>query len=115
MIAKYTQTADLAPSFSHPEGSWIGRLEDKAYGSEVNVTLLITDIAANKKYWLPVSLPSHNKLSNSEFDFKNDAQPGDIFVLITEKDDGGNTILLSARRILKLRDAPSREEIQPAY
>jgi hypothetical protein len=87
-------------TFDCPEGTWTGRLDQKAWGKSSNMLLYFSDQATGRKYWFSVFSRNRYRPRDNGHDFMNDAQPGDVFELTTQKTKKtGNPDLVSARRI----------------
>ena len=86
-------------AFDCPEGTWTATLEQKAWGKSANLILCFADIATGSKYRLSVFSNSQYKPRDGSHDFRNDAEPGDIFELTTKKTKSGNPDFKSARKI----------------
>jgi hypothetical protein len=82
-----------------PEGTWTARLDHKAWGKSQNLILYVTNTATGAKYWLSVFSRNGYKPRDNSHDFRNDAEPGDVFELTTRKTKSGNPDLTSARKI----------------
>jgi hypothetical protein len=55
MILGYDHVLDRNDyTFGCPEGTWIGRLDEKAWGKLRNLLLYFTDQSTNGRYWLSV-------------------------------------------------------------
>jgi hypothetical protein len=85
--------------FDCPEGKWMGRLEQLAWGKSTNLILYFADTATDRRYRLSVFAGSQYKPRDGSHDFRHDAQPGDLFELTTKKTKNGNPDLTSARKI----------------
>ena len=86
-------------AFDCPEGQWTGRLEQLAWGKSTNLILCFADMETGKQYRLSVFSGTRYKPRDGSHDFKNDAAPGDVFELTTNKTKNGNPDLKSARKI----------------
>ena len=86
-------------SFGCPDGSWRGRLDQKAWGDRGNLMLFFSDETTGEKYWFSVFWTNRYHPKDGGHDFKNDAESGDVFELETEKTKSGSPKLLSARKI----------------
>jgi hypothetical protein len=86
-------------AFDCPEGTWTATLEQKAWGKSSNLILCFADAATGKQYRLSVFSGTRYKPRDGSHDFRNDAEPGDLFELTTKKTKGGNPDLKSARKI----------------
>ena len=85
--------------FDCPEGTWTGRLDQKAWGNSTNLMLYFTDQATSRKYWFSVWHRNAYNPRNGGLDFKREAEPGDLFELTTKKTKNGNPNLITARKI----------------
>jgi hypothetical protein len=81
-----------------PEGIWNARLDAKAWGKSKNLILYFSDRATGLKYWFSV-FHREGYRSRDGQDFRDDAEPGDVFELTTGKNKTGSPRLLSARKI----------------
>jgi hypothetical protein len=86
-------------AFDCPEGTWTARLEQKAWGKSSNLILCFADYATGQKYRLSVFSHNRYKPRDDSHDFRNDAEPGELFELTTKKTKNGNPDLKSARKI----------------
>jgi hypothetical protein len=91
-------------TFDCPEGTWTGRLDQKAWGKSQNLILYFSDVATGKQYWFSVFNRNGYRAREGGESFKTDAEPGDVFELMTNKTKSGNPDLKSAR---KLAPAPA--------
>jgi hypothetical protein len=92
-------------AFDCPEGTWTAKLEQKAWGKSSNLILCFADAATGKQYRLSVFSSTRYKPRDGSHDFRNDAEPGDLFELTTTKTKSGNPDLKSARKITTLAAA----------
>jgi hypothetical protein len=72
-----------------PEGTWRGRLDNKAWGKSTNLILYFTDEATGRKYWLSVWHRDAYNPRGGGLDFKYAAEPGEVFELTTKKTKAG--------------------------
>jgi hypothetical protein len=86
-------------AFDCPEGTWTATLEQKAWGKSSNLILCFADIATGSKYRLSVFSGTRYSPRDGSHDFRNDAEPGELFELTTKKTKAGNPDLRSARKI----------------
>jgi hypothetical protein len=87
-------------TFDCPEGTWTGGLDQKAWGKSSNLILYFSDQATGRQYWFSVFHRNGYRPRDNGHDFKNDAEPGDVFELTTRKTKKmGNPDLVSARKI----------------
>jgi hypothetical protein len=117
MIQGYRHFADWNQyELNCPEGIWTARLDHKAWGNSQNLILYVTDAATGAKYWLSVFSRNNYKPRDNGHDFRNDAEPGDLFEFTTNKTKNGNPDLKSARKITpaaKISTAPLDPEKSP--
>jgi len=100
VIEGYQHFADHAQyKLDCPEGTWTARLDHKAWGKSQNLILYVANQATGAKYWLSVFSRDDYKPRDESHDFRNDAEPGDLFELTTNKTKGGFPNLKSARKI----------------
>jgi len=81
-----------------PEGTWTARLDHKAWGKSQNLILYVTATTTGGKYWLSVFSHNAYKPRDESHDFRNDAEPGDLFEFTTNKTKAGYPNLKSARK-----------------
>jgi hypothetical protein len=81
-----------------PEGTWVGRLDEKVWGKSSNIILHFTEQATGRKAQLSVFSRNRYCPGDNGHDFLNDAEPGDTFELTTKKTRFGNPYLISARK-----------------
>lgn len=86
-------------TFDCPEGTWTAKLEQKAWGKSANLILCFADAATGSKYRLSVFSNTRYKPRDGSHDFRNDAEPGELFELTTKKTKSGNPDLKSARKL----------------
>jgi len=86
-------------AFDCPEGTWTATLEQKAWGKSANLILCFADPATGRKYRLSVFSRNGYRPRDDSHDFRNDAEPGELFELTTKKTKNGNPDLKSARKI----------------
>jgi hypothetical protein len=84
--------------FGCPEGTWTGRLDDKAWGKSLNLILYFTDEATGDQCWFSV-FSRNGYRARDDGDSFRDAALGDVFELTTKKTKSGNPDLTSARKI----------------
>jgi hypothetical protein len=83
-----------------PEGTWTGRLDQKAWGKSSNMILYFSDQATGRKYRFSVFSRNRYRPRDNGHDFLHDAEPGDVFELTTNKTRRrGTPNLNSARKI----------------
>jgi hypothetical protein len=82
-----------------PEGSWSGRLEQKAWGKSKNLILYFSEVATGRKYWFSVFHANGYKARDDGQNFRKEAEAGEVFELTTGKTVSGKPVLLSARKI----------------
>jgi hypothetical protein len=101
MIQGYRHFADAHQyELGCPEATtWTARLDHKAWGNTQNLILYVTDAATGAKYWLSVFSRDNYKPRDKGHDFRNDAEPGDLFEFTTNKTKGGYPNLKSARKL----------------
>jgi len=85
-------------TFGCPEGVWTATLDHKAWGNNLNLILYFTDQGTGAKYWFSVFHASSYKPPDGSLDFKNEAEPGDVFSLTTRRTKSGNPSLQSAKK-----------------
>jgi hypothetical protein len=81
-----------------PDGTWTGRLDERAWGKSANLILYFSDIESRQKYWLSVFWDNGYRTNNGQ-DFRHDAEPGDLFELTTGRTKTGKPKLISAVKI----------------
>jgi hypothetical protein len=86
-------------TFGCPEGTWTGRLDQKAWGNATNLMVYFTDTATGEKYWFSVWHRNSYTARDGGLSFKTDAELGDLFELTTSTTKQGNPNLKSARKI----------------
>src|SRR5277367_6010175 len=100
MTLGYKHLADRDTwEFGCPEGTWTGRVDQKAWGKSQNLILYFTDEATGARYWFSVFSRNDYRARDGGDSFKTDAEPGDVFELTTKKTASGNPDLKSARKI----------------
>jgi hypothetical protein len=100
VIEGYQHFADrLQYEFDCPEGTWTARLDHKAWGKSQNLILYVTDTVTGAKKWLSVFESNGYRSRDESHDFRNDAEPGDVFEFTTNNTKGGYPNLKSARKI----------------
>jgi len=83
-----------------PEGTWTARLDHKAWGEKSqNLILYVTDAATGAKCSLLVFSLYDYRPPDKSHDFRNDAEPGDLFEFTTNKTKSGYPNLKSARKV----------------
>lgn len=82
-----------------PEGTWMGRLDRKAWGKGSNLILYFTNEATGRKHWISVWHCDAYLPRNGGVNFKYDAEPGELFELTTKTTKKGNSNLLTARKL----------------
>lgn len=93
--------------FDCPEGIWTARLDHKAWGNSQNLILYATATTTGAKCSLSVFSRDSYKPRDKGHDFRNDAEPGDLFEFTTNKTKGGYPNLKSARKITPAIEASS--------
>jgi hypothetical protein len=96
-----------------PDGTWTGRLDERAWGKSANLILYFSDIESGQKYWLSVFWGDGYKSNNGQ-NFRNDAQSDDLFELTTGKTKTGKPKLVSAVKIQASASVPVSVEARPA-
>lgn len=82
-----------------PEGTWIGRLDQKVWGKSSNLILHFSEQATGQKIELSVFSRNRYRPGDNGHDFMNDAKPGDTFEITTKRTKSGNPDLISARKM----------------
>lgn len=88
-------------AFDCPDGTWTARFEQKAWGKSANLILCFADLATAGKYRLSVFSSTRYRPRDGSHDFRNDAEPGELFELTTRKTRNGNPDLKSARKLAR--------------
>ncbi len=86
-------------AFGCPDGTWTGRLDQKAWGHSQNLMLYFSNTETGEKFWFSVFSRNRYRPRDDSHDFQNDAEPGDLFTLTTKKTKSGNPDLTSARKL----------------
>ena len=85
-------------AFGCPDGEWTATLDHKAWGKNLNLILYFTEQESGAKYWLSVFHTNGYKPRDDSLDFKNEAEPGEGFILTTSRSKAGNPVLQSAKK-----------------
>ena len=93
--------------FGCPEGTWTGRLDQKAWGRARNLMLYFSDEATGQKFWFSVFSHNRYRPRDNSHDFQNDAEPGDLFTLTTRKTKTGSPDLATARKLSRAAPSPA--------
>jgi hypothetical protein len=99
MIVGYKHLANRdAWEFGCTEGTWTGRLDDKARDKSQNLILYFADEATGGQYWFSAFNRNGYRARVGGDSFRN-AATGDVFELTTKKTKKGNPDLRSAHKI----------------
>jgi hypothetical protein len=85
-------------TFGCPDGEWTATLDHKAWGKTRNLILYFTEQETGAKYWLSVFHNDRYKAHDGSLDFKDEAEPGEVFILTTRRSKTGNPVLQSAKK-----------------
>jgi len=84
--------------FGSPDGQWIGRLDSKQWGKNMNLILYFTDEATGKGCWLSVFSNDNYRPRDGQINFKEE-EPGGRYKLNTGRSPKGNPTFLGATKI----------------
>jgi hypothetical protein len=93
---KFEDAADY--EFGAPDGAWTARLDHKAWGKSSNLILYFTNLGTGQKHWFSVFWADGYRPRDKAINFKDAAEPDEIFEVATSKTKSGNHVFLSARK-----------------
>jgi hypothetical protein len=91
-------TGTITPS-DCPEGTWPAQARAETWGKSANLFLCFAHVETGKKYRLSVFSRTGYRPGDNSHDFRNAADPADLFELTTNKTKTRNPDLKSARKI----------------
>lgn len=98
----------FAYQFEVPFGTWRARLDHKAWGKSKNLILYFTELETGEKYGLSVFWRDGYRTRDRKINFRDDAEPGDVFEVTIEPTKTGKYAFLATRKID--RDEPPATE-----
>ena len=81
-----------------PDGEWVGRLDDKQWGQNMNLILYFTDEGSGNRHWFSVFSHNDYRARDGQVSFR-DEEAGSRYKMNTRINEKGKPVFLGATKL----------------